>query len=369
MRVINILDNGTNINYGVWISAISTIRILKERYGVESQIWYPQTDHPLQKEGIHTLGVADTSLKVLKKYIKELELSPRDTIIQTHGSWRFPSRWGNFFHQMGFNWIYHPHGMLNKHGFAQKSWKKIFYWYLKEQFFLKNADAVRLVSQPEKEDLIELVPHTKSQLMVIPNGIELVDHTLSKPNTHKRYVLFMSRLFHGKGVVPMVKGWLNSILNNNSDYELIIAGPDQGELEKMNTLLEEKRTSNISYIGPIYGETKKGWLQKASFFILPSFSEAFSTSILEAMSHGAIPIITPNCNFPEVFEQQLGYEITTDPKDIEVIFNQLVGLPEQEIKIKQQKGAKFIAENYTLDKIAVKQFQIFEEMLNRKILN
>ena len=366
MRVINILDNGTNINYGVWISAISTVNILKSKFGVDSQVWYPKTDHSLQADGIQTLGVEETSLKNIKNYIKYLKLSPGDTVIQTHGSWRYPSRWGYYFHQLGYNWVYNPHGMLNKHGFAQKSWKKLAYWYAVEQFLLKKADQIRLVSKPERDDLLKLIGNRKNNMMVIPNGIQPEPIESIPTSNDKRYVLFMSRLFHGKGVVPMVRGWLASELNNNSDYELIIAGPDQGELEKINALLGETISSNVSYVGPIYGEVKKTWLQKASFYVLPSFSEAFSTSILEAMAGGLVPIITPYCNFPEVFEKQLGIRITTEVASIKSGFNSILQLSDQEILDKQRRAIAFVNENYTLDRIAEQQHDLFQRMLTQK---
>lgn len=365
MRIINLLYKGSRINYGVWISAISTAQILHDRYGVSSEVWFPQTDTPLLHSSVQTVQLSSTSTKVIPKLIRTHQLNPKDTVIQTHGSWRYQSRWGFIFQKLGFKWVYHPHGMLNTHGFEEKGFKKQIYWRLIERFLLKQADAVRLVTSVEQADLIAQSGES-NKLWVIANGIDAINPDLTSKDVSKRTVLFMSRLFHGKGVVPLVEGWLKSQLNDHPNFELVIAGPDQGELEKINQLLNTFTTSNIKYIGPIYNQEKENWLKRSSYYILPSVSEAFSTSILEGMSYGLIPVITPNCNFPEVFAEGIGLKITTDAKGIRAGLNQLPAFRPDQISQLQKRAATFVNEHYTLDKIAAKQYDLFQSLLQSK---
>ncbi len=107
-----------------------------------------------------------------------------------------------------------------------------------------------------------------------------------------------------KGIVPLVKAWLQSALLNNTACRLIIAGPDEGELPLIQSLITD--ATNIEYIGMVSGDAKDKLLASASYYLLPSFSEGFPTSLLEAMEKGAIPVITRGCNFNEVFEQNIG---------------------------------------------------------------
>ena len=362
MRIINLLYKGSKINYGVWVSAVSTAPLLKRNYGVTSEIWFPKTAKPLLNDAVKTVQLENTTTRAINHLIQEHQLDPRDTIIQTHGSWRYTSRWGYIFKKMGFKWVYHPHGMLNQHGFEEKGIKKKVYWHLMEKFLVNQADTVRLVSSPEAIDLKQRLANPP-QMMVIPNGIDTVKEDISKKDKAQRYILFMSRLFHGKGVIPMVEGWLQSQLNNHSDFQLVIAGPDQGELEKVNQLLDTHPTSNISYIGPIYNQEKENWLKRSSFYILPSVSEAFSTSILEGMVNGLIPIITPNCNFPEVFQEGLGIKITTRSEGIAAGLNQILSMDDRQIELMQQKAITFANANYSLDKITELQYKMFETLL------
>jgi glycosyltransferase involved in cell wall biosynthesis len=45
------------------------------------------------------------------------------------------------------------------------------------------------------------------------------------------------------------------------------------------------------------------------------------------MSFGAIPIISEGCNFPEVFKEQLGYEVRPDEESIEKVLRQILNEP------------------------------------------
>ena len=362
MRIVNILDNGSKINYGVWISAVSTAAALRKKYGVPSEVWFPANNQPLLNDSVTTIQIADTSLMGLQRLVKDRLLNAQDTIIQTHGSWRFPTKWGASLAKEGFAWVYTPHGMLNKHGFSIKPWKKWPYWLLKEKNMIGQASLVRVVSSDEGKDLVKLDP-LLTQVKCIANGIEPKQVDLLHKDYEVNHVLFMGRLFHGKGVVPMVKGWMDSTLFQNPKFKLIIAGPDQGELTKVKALLNGSTKPNVEYVGPIYHKDKHDWLSKANYFILPSFSEAFSTSILEAMNYGCLPLLTTHCHFPEVFDLQLGLRITTSPQGIKSGLERLP-IMEKDLLVKNQRRAQsFIQDYYTLDHIADQQYRSFKQLL------
>ncbi|MEJ0030745.1 MAG: glycosyltransferase [Bacteroidota bacterium] len=85
----------------------------------------------------------------------------------------------------------------------------------------------------------------------------------------------------------MVEAW-HAINSQNNSVKLIIAGPDEGELKHIQHLIK----GNVEYAGAVYGDGKKKLLNEASYYLLPSYSEGFPTSVLEAMSYGQIPLIS-----------------------------------------------------------------------------
>ena len=52
---------------------------------------------------------------------------------------------------------------------------------------------------------------------------------------------------------------------------------------------------NLTFHGPVSRDRAAEWYQKADVFILPTLSDGFAITQLEAMSHGLPVIVTPNC--------------------------------------------------------------------------
>ncbi len=363
MRIVNIVHDGSKVNMGVWSSAMSTASELRRSYGVLSELWYPAgADVSPEREDHENVPLKSTRLDYLKQIVEKRALQPGSTILCVHGGWRFPTRWAHHLGQKGFKWIYTPHGHLNKYGFAQKSFKKTIYFRFFERKMVERADVIRAVGGPERDELVELFTKHPN-IRLIPNGMPKHVQDLTVKETEPRIVLFMSRLFKGKGVVPMVRAWLKSNINNHPGFRLLIAGPDQGELPTIQQLLQDHPDNSIEYIGPIYGEDKKRLLNRASFFILPTWSETFSMAVLEGMAYGLVPVITPQCNFPEVFTNNLGIKITIEEEGIRSGLEALLGLNSNQILDLQFRNTDFIFQNYTLEHIAKLQFQCFRELL------
>ena len=158
------------------------------------------------------------------------------------------------------------------------------------------------------------------------------------------------------------QAWLESPLNNNPVFRFIIAGPDDGDLEKLLPLV--KQSNNIEYVGPIYGEQKEAWLRKSIFYVMPSLLEGFATSVLEAASRASIPVITPECNFPEIVEAGYAIETGTEKEKIKESLIRCSKMTDMEIN-KMAKGARqFISENYSIDIITNRLYTLYANLLN-----
>ncbi len=362
MRIINIIDNISKVNFGIWNAAIATASYLNQEHNIESELWFPATNEiPELDENITLVEIENTDITNVDKLIQQRSLSTKNCIIVTHGCWQYATRWGAAFKKLGYHWVYTPHGMLEPWSMQQKKWKKKIYFHLVEKRLSKTADAIRAVGSPEFNNL----KSHYSNLTLIPNGIYNLEYTnVKKQDDKTTHFLFMARLHHKKGILPLIKAWAISPLQNNKQYELTIAGPDDGEKELMLSTIERNHITNIKYVGAVYNKQKEALLQQSHFYILPSFSEGFPTSVLEAMQYGLIPIITEGCNFPEVIEQNLAIPITTQEDSItEGLIKASQISPEQFQKLSTENHF-FITNNYSLQQIAKQQSQLYKKLLD-----
>lgn len=253
---------------------------------------------------------------------------------------------------MGFTWIYVPHGMLEPWSMKQGLIKKYLYWYLLEKKWVRNADLVRAVSTIEQNNLQKTL---NRKVHCVENGV-VIPEKFYKSKKEETF-LFLSRLHYKKGILPLVQAWC-LVMHDQVNKNLVIAGPDEGELKKIRQYLG----GNIKYIGSVYGQDKAKLLAGSHYFLLPSFSEGFPTSVLEAMSYGLIPLISKWCNFETVFTEKLGYECNPDRKSITGV---LEILNEKSFDTAlSDRNRQYIERNFSQEKIGEKLYQLYKTVIS-----
>jgi glycosyltransferase involved in cell wall biosynthesis len=360
MRIINIVDTLEKVNYGIWNAAIATAPYLQQHHHCQSVLWFPSITQLPSLEAVHLHGFSKLSSQSMEAELTRKQYSPTDTIIVTHGCWQFPTRWGQQLKQKGFKWVYVPHGMLEPWSMRQKWIKKQIYFHLIEKPMLRNADAIRAVGSPEALNIKQLCGISP---ILIPNGITVQNTTKASKDTQTRNYLFMARLHHKKGVMPMVEAWKNSSLANHPDFKLTIAGPDDGELTALLAFIQQSNISNIHYVGAVYGAQKDELLKNSHFYLLPSYSEGFPTSLLEAMQQGLIPLMTKGCNFPEAIENELAIEITPERNSIQWGLEQSRKMTHEKFMATSNIAINFVNNHYALENIAQQQADLYQKLL------
>jgi glycosyltransferase involved in cell wall biosynthesis len=359
MRVINFIDSIEYINTGIWGSALSTSHDMLPG-NIISECWYFTGNI----NEVHGMGNAIRFLKIplvpqsITEMARSQGLDKDNCIIVSHGCWRGPTRLAYRFASAGFKWVYVPHGMLEPWAMHQKYLKKRIYFHLAEMRMVRKAALIRAVSRPEMLHLRGLFPG--QDVIQLPNGTK---NTLVHPNGHHEVgFLFMSRLHEKKGVVPLVEGWIRSGLSRDPDCHLYIAGPDHGELPKIIKIIRSSGVANITYCGVLDDAGKMEHFAKSDFFVLPSYSEGFPTSVIEAMSAGLSPVISQGCNFPEAFEAGLAWEIEPEADAIARSLEKVLSVWKAGGTHKERISA-WTKTNYSIERIAHRQADIYKALL------
>lgn len=167
--------------------------------------------------------------------------------------------------------------------------------YLTYQLYassLARYDCTIIFSQLQRDLLLKLgVPQEK--LAIIPNGVDTEKYQPGKSYFKQKFpshrlFIYQGRIAVEKNVESLLKAWRHSAMKQDS--RLLIVG--DGHLT--STLKPHyHQDDGIIWLGMISDEAKRiDILKGADVFILPSFVEGLSLSLLEAMACGLACVAT-----------------------------------------------------------------------------
>ncbi len=266
-------------------------------------------------------------------------------------------------------YVLSAHGMLEPWALANKRLKKLVYSRFVERTNVARAACLHALTQAEAEQYIRF--GARCPIAVIPNAVqipEIRDASLFRQRfpelEGKRLVLFLGRLHPKKGLDLLVSAW-SELARTWPDARLVLAGPDcegtQAQLEKV--IKRHTLTSSLVFTGMLSAEMKWAALAAAECFVLPSYSEGLSVSILEAMGAGLPVIVTRQCNMPEVDELQTGWQIEPDVKQLTTALNHCLSNSPEANRHIGARGAELIQDSYSWATVTKKMSDLYQWVL------
>ena len=263
------------------------------------------------------------------------------------------------------------HGELSDWGLRQKALKKRIYTFVLMDRILRNVNVLHAVTRAEKEQIVKLGYETP--VVVAPNGIEPAPfEALPDPAEFiqrfpvlkgKRIVLFLGRLHAKKGLDILARSF-STIAKRFEDIVLLVVGPNKfGTREKMESILiSEDLLDRTVFTGLLTGEDKLAAMNCADLFVLPSHSEGFAITVLEAMAARLPVVITKGCEFPEVSEHGAGLVVEADEAPIAEAITMLLSDNDLRKRMGQQ-GHKLVTEGYTWQATVATLVNLYETLV------
>lgn len=263
------------------------------------------------------------------------------------------------------------HGTLEPWCLNHKRFKKKIFSILIERMILREASGIHAITEEEVKNISNFVDN--KNVFLIPNGINLEEfeslpskkdfESLYPQLKGKRIILFLGRIHPKKGLDILAKA-LGTIVKKRDDIQLVIAGPDNDGFKNhiVEILKADNAIGNTTFTGMLTGNKKLAALSRADIFVLSSYSEGFSISILEAMACGLPVVITKQCNFPEVEEVGAGKVIDADVDHLSEALIELLDNPEL-CKEMGNRGKRLVIEKYTWHKVADQMITAYKEIL------
>ena len=160
--------------------------------------------------------------------------------------------------------------------------KNILYKIL-HKISVRFCDLVVCCSKAVMNDQIKNYNAPLDKLTVIENFCDAsyIEKLANKKVNYKNYIMTISRLEYHKGLFELIDGF-NIVLESNPNLKLLIfgRGPLKNKLEEK--IKELKIEKNVFLMG--FDNNPYKYLKNSRGFILNSYYEGFSNSIIEAMS-------------------------------------------------------------------------------------
>ncbi len=167
---------------------------------------------------------------------------------------------------------------------------------LEAQFFFQ-ADHVISVSEITKSVLVNYFNVPSQKITVVFNDTNFVpSRNAYKLPTKNKYVLYLGRLTNQKGLHFLVDT-AQRVVEINSNIHFLIAGDGEVLPKIVAHVAEKQLEKNVHFLGWTSSEQKKVLYNTSDLFVMPSPSEPFGLTALEAIKSGVPVIASKNCGF------------------------------------------------------------------------
>lgn len=199
--------------------------------------------------------------------------------------------------------------------------------YAIEKYGMEQADVIVAVSGYTKEMIVRQYGINPGKIEVVHNGIDWkpvrvrAEHTPRLPfEKHgRKMVLFVGRLTIQKGADHFLKAAAR-VIQYEPTTMFVIAGAGDMEHQLIREAASLGLTNNILFVGFQRGEDLNDLYKDADLFVLPSVSEPFGLTALEAVSYGAPVLLSKQSGVKEVVANAL----LVDFWDIDEMANKIV---------------------------------------------
>jgi len=151
------------------------------------------------------------------------------------------------------------------------------------QYALKKADYITSDSLHMSDVIMALVG--KKEVLTFPFGFE----KLEKSHVAKEKMVFSNRALKDFYNIDKILKWFSV---QPKEYRLVIAN-DGAERDKLENLVKElSLEERVSFVGFLSSQEMQSYYEKAQYYVSIPDSDGTAVSLLEAMLHGCLPIVS-----------------------------------------------------------------------------
>ncbi|MCL4399462.1 glycosyltransferase family 4 protein [Candidatus Parvarchaeota archaeon] len=170
-----------------------------------------------------------------------------------------------------------------------------------EKKAVSSADIVIAVSERLKQEIAQTYGIRESEIMVIHNAIDSSRFEPVHASRRNKIILYVGRLSPQKGVDNLIKAF--KIVSGRDDEALLYIVGDGSELPKLvHMAIDLGVADKVRFFGRIPDDDIEYMYSAASIFVMPSVSEPFGITALEAVASMTPTIISKQSGVSEVIK-------------------------------------------------------------------
>lgn len=210
-----------------------------------------------------------------------------------------------------------------------------------EEQGLIYADKIIAVSNYTKEKIISLYGISPQKIEVVHNGIISDNRGIFLDRNegffkNKNVVLFVGRLTIQKGVDWFLKA-AKEIININKDTVFLIVGDGDYKGKAIELANNMSISNKVVFAGFLRDNELKKAYGLADVFVLPSVSEPFGITALEAVKSGLPVILSNNSGVREIIKGSMGVDFW-NTKDMAEKITAVLSYPRLRNKLIEDSG-------------------------------
>ncbi|VVC02102.1 D-inositol-3-phosphate glycosyltransferase [uncultured archaeon] len=232
-----------------------------------------------------------------------------------------------------------------------------------------DADLLIAVSRRTRQQVMRLGAD-EGKIRVVYNGVDksrfektkFEAKAMEELKKKKKVVLFLGRLTEQKGPVQFLHA-AKRVLDKNPDVMFVVAG--KGELLPLliNMTLDLGISNDVRFLGYVPDADQQKIYKIADVYVMPSTSEPFGITALEAMSSGVPVIISKTSGVAEIVKSA----IKVDFWDINAMATKILAvLSHGPLSREMVRMSCKEVSQYTWAKTAEETLRVYQEAIGRK---
>ena len=230
-----------------------------------------------------------------------------------------------------------------------------------ETYGMKAADKVIAVSNFTKNKVIDYYGINPEKIEVVHNAVEFNNHNFhsEKDKNNNPLVLFLGRITLQKGPDYFLKA-AKKVLQYNENVTFVYAGNGDMMERMINDVAQAGLGDKILFTGFLRGREVDRMYQKADLYVMPSVSEPFGITPLEAMRNNIPTIISKQSGVSEV----VSHCMKVDFWDIDEMANKIIAVIEHKpLASCLSQNANKEVHKFNWNKPAKKCLNIYNDLL------